>query len=62
MVQSNYREGVEVEKHYDIDFKKGKWTSEIDVEDFITLNYTYYEGDESFLEGISKKTNRVWLK
>ena len=30
-------------------FKEGNWTKEIDVRDFIQLNYTPYTGDESFL-------------
>ena len=29
-------------------FKEGKWTTTIDVRDFIQLNYTPYDGDESF--------------
>lgn len=29
-------------------FKKGNWTDEIDVREFIQLNYKPYEGDESF--------------
>ena len=43
-------------------FKKGKWNEGIDVEDFILNNYKYYEKDESFLEGISHKTKKVWGK
>ncbi len=30
-------------------FKKGNWSENIDTRDFIQLNYTPYEGDESFL-------------
>lgn len=30
-------------------FVKGNWCDEIDVRDFIQLNYTPYEGDASFL-------------
>ena len=43
-------------------FKNGKWTENIDVENFIQENYTLYEGDETFLAGISNKTNKVWNK
>ena len=32
-------------------FKTGVWTDDINVDDFIRLNYTPYEGDESFLAG-----------
>ncbi|MDO9629701.1 MAG: pyruvate formate lyase family protein, partial [Acholeplasmataceae bacterium] len=32
-------------------FKEGKWTSTIDVRDFIDKNYTEYHGDSSFLKG-----------
>ena len=30
-------------------FKPGSWQEKIDVVDFITTNYTPYEGDDSFL-------------
>lgn len=43
-------------------FKEGKWNKGIDVEDFIQQNYKGYEGDESFLESISDKTERVWSR
>ncbi|HOA64211.1 MAG TPA: pyruvate formate lyase family protein, partial [Bacilli bacterium] len=43
-------------------FKEGKWTTTIDVRDFIQLNYTPYDGDESFLEGISEKTKVLFEK
>lgn len=43
-----------------INFKEGKWESEINVRDFIQNNYTPYLGDESFLESISEKTSNVW--
>ena len=43
-------------------FKDGKWSSEIDVRDFIQKNYTPYDGDESFLEGPSDATNKLWDK
>nr|WP_296531750.1 formate C-acetyltransferase [uncultured Actinomyces sp.] len=41
-------------------FVKGNWCDEIDVRDFIQLNYTPYEGDASFLAGPTEKTMRVW--
>lgn len=37
-------------------FKTGKWVEEVDVRNFIQLNYTPYEGDASFLAGPTKKT------
>ena len=43
-------------------FKSGKWTECIDVENFIEENYTLYEGNEDFLKGTTKKTDVVWNK
>ncbi len=43
-------------------FKEGDWTKEINVSDFIKTNYKGYDGDESFLEGTTEKTDRVWGK
>ncbi len=43
-------------------FKEGIWKKEINVEDFIINNHHLYEGDESFLQGISTKTKAVWSK
>ena len=43
-------------------FTGGNWTTAIDVRDFIQQNYTPYEGDETFLSGISTKTEKVWSK
>ena len=43
-------------------FKEGVWTKEINVSDFIKTNYKGYDGDDSFLEGTTEKTNRVWGK
>ena len=43
-------------------FKEGNWTTNIDVRDFIQKNYTPYNGDESFLEGKTNKTKKVWDK
>lgn len=41
-------------------FKEGRWQNQIDVEDFIRSNYTPYEGDDSFLEGRSEKTDVIY--
>ena len=40
-------------------FKNGKWQEEINVRDFIQLNYTPYEGDESFLCGPTERTKKL---
>lgn len=42
------------------DFKKGNWTENVDVHDFINLNYTPYEGDSSFLKGATDNTKKLW--
>ncbi|EDS76521.1 formate acetyltransferase [Clostridium botulinum C str. Eklund] len=44
------------------DFKKGNWTEEIDIQNFIQKNYTLYEGNDSFLANTTKKTEKVWSK
>ncbi len=41
-------------------FKIGKWTEEIDVRDFIQLNYTPYEGDSTFLAPATDDTLKLW--
>lgn len=41
-------------------FNEGKWTTEVNVQDFIQQNYTPYDGDDSFLETTTKKTKTVW--
>ena len=41
-------------------FKKGTWTKNIDVRNFIQTNYTAYEGDSSFLAGATDATNKLW--
>ena len=43
-------------------FQTGKWTNEIDVRNFIQKNYTLYEGDGTFLEGVTDRTQKVWDK
>ena len=43
-------------------FKGSKWTDDINVRQFIQDNYTPYDGDESFLEGPTEATDRLWGK
>ena len=43
-------------------FVPGDWQKEINVRDFIQKNYTPYEGDDSFLEGPTEKTSKLWEK
>ena len=43
-------------------FKKGNWSENIDIRDFIQLNYTPYEGDESFLAEPTERTKNLWKK
>ncbi len=43
-------------------FKKGTWSKDINVRDFIQLNYTPYEGDDSFLAGPTQRTTELWNK
>ena len=43
-----------------ISFNKGNWTKEIDVRDFIQMNYTPYDGDDAFLAGPTKATQTLW--
>ncbi len=38
------------------------WKEEIDVRNFILMNYTEYLGDESFLTEPTKATSRLWNK
>ena len=41
-------------------FKTGRWTEEINVREFIQLNYKPYEGDDSFLAGATENTKKLW--
>ena len=41
-------------------FKGIKWQDDVNVRDFIQNNYTQYDGDESFLEGPTEATDRLW--
>ncbi len=42
-------------------FKTGRWCSvAVDTGDFITLNYTPYDGDEEFLAPVASSTEKLW--
>lgn len=41
-------------------FQAGKWNKEVNLRDFIQINYTPYDGDESFLVGPTKNTLELW--
>ena len=41
-------------------FEGRQWKEEINVRDFIQKNYTPYDGDESFLEGATEATDKLW--
>ncbi|NYV28176.1 formate C-acetyltransferase [Streptobacillus felis] len=43
-------------------FKEGNWMKEINISEFIQLNYTEYTGDDSFLEGPTEATTELWNK
>lgn len=43
-------------------FKEGVWCDEINVSNFIKMNYTAYDGDASFLEGPTKRTKKEMAK
>ena len=43
-------------------FKSGQWQKSVDVRNFIQLNYTPYEGDDSFLAGASENTTKLWAE
>ncbi|MCR1952777.1 MULTISPECIES: formate C-acetyltransferase [unclassified Clostridium] len=43
-----------------INFKEGQWTKSVDVRNFIQLNYTPYNGDDSFLVGATDATKKLW--
>ena len=44
------------------EFVPGNWNIEIDVRNFIQLNYTPYTGDASFLKGPTEATKKLWQK
>lgn len=41
-------------------FKGNKWKQNVTVRDFIQLNYTPYDGDDTFLEGPTENTSQLW--
>ncbi|QLK86763.1 formate C-acetyltransferase [Staphylococcus sp. 17KM0847] len=41
-------------------FKTGRWTRNVDVREFIQLNFTGYQGDDSFLAGPTEATTQLW--
>ena len=43
-------------------FKGNRWKEKIDVRNFISMNYTPYDGDASFLEEPTEATNKLWGK
>ena len=57
MIDENKDEVIE---EYYKDFNGEKWREEINVSDFVDNNYTEYTGDDSFLQGKSAKTAKVW--
>ncbi len=45
-----------------MDFNDNIYAEKIDVRDFIVKNYTPYEGDESFLQSPTEKTQKLWTE
>ena len=43
-------------------FVPGSWTEQIDVEEFIRLNYHPYDGDDSFLAGATERTKECYQR
>ena len=43
-------------------FEGSRWKEQINVRDFIRHNYTPYDGDDSFLEGPTEATDKLWGK
>lgn len=41
-------------------FVDGDWSTSINTRNFIQLNYRPYEGDETFLEGATAATTKLW--
>ncbi|MCH5273766.1 MAG: formate C-acetyltransferase [Lachnospiraceae bacterium] len=41
-------------------FESGVWEREINTRDFIQKNFSFYEGDESFLTGPTEATKALW--
>lgn len=43
-------------------FNEGNWCTNIDVENFIQENYTFYDGNEDFLSDKTNRTSIIWKK
>ncbi len=43
-------------------FKGGRWEKEINVAEFVRLNYRPYDGDEKFLAPATEATEKLWTK
>lgn len=41
-------------------FNEGVWMSEVNTRDFIQLNYTPYESDDTFLAPATERTKKLW--
>jgi formate C-acetyltransferase len=41
-------------------FAPGAWQDDVDVRDFIQCNYTPFDGDASFLAGVTPRTQAIW--
>src|SRR5690625_6570752 len=55
-----HKEALVMNKTAWVDFRDGKWQTEIDVRDFIMKNFTPYVGDESFLTAPTQTTSELW--
>jgi formate C-acetyltransferase len=53
-------EELVLEKSEEKKFNQGIWNSTINVKDFVVKNITPYHGDDSFLVGSSKRTQKLW--
>ncbi len=51
-----------VMKHEWEGFKQGRWSTSVNVRDFIQNNYTMYDGDESFLAEATEATKKLWAQ
>lgn len=49
-----------LEKPKTVTFNKGVWNTSINVRDFVLQNIVSYYGDDRFLVGPSKKTQKLW--
>ncbi len=62
--QADYKkEVIEMENREQWNSFQGRlWKEEVNVRDFIQNNYTPYDGDQSFLEGTTEATDKLWGK